>query len=145
MPKRPSSQPKSTPNRSTRAHPHTSDSEDYSIETTQPTSTLEKSRNVAKKRTSNIHQLLETKRQTSRKTTASTSHAVKKPKRRYRPGALALKEIRRFQKSTELLIRKAPFHRLVREIATGYKTDLRFQSSALECLQVIPAELTLHS
>jgi len=81
MPKRPSSQPKSTPNRSTRAHPHTSDSEDYSIEATQPTSTLEKSRNVAKKRTSNIHQLLETKRQTSRKTTASTSHAVKKPNR----------------------------------------------------------------
>merc|ERR1712216_986749 len=40
-----------------------------------------------------------------------------KTKRRYKPGTLALKEIRKFQKSTELLIRKAPFCRLVREIS----------------------------
>jgi hypothetical protein len=41
--------------------------------------------------------------------------AIKRP-RRYRPGTVALREIRRFQKGTELLIRKAPFQRLVREI-----------------------------
>ena len=41
---------------------------------------------------------------------------VKKP-HRYRPGTVALREIRRYQKSTELLIRKLPFQRLVREIA----------------------------
>lgn len=51
---------------------------------------------------------------------------VKKP-HRYRPGTVALREIRKFQKSTDLLIRKLPFQRLVREIASEYKNDLRFQ------------------
>ena len=59
---------------------------------------------------------------------------VKKP-HRYRPGIVALREIRKYQKSTELLIRKIPFQRLVRDVAADYKSDLRFQSSALECLQ----------
>ena len=59
---------------------------------------------------------------------------VKKP-HRYRPGTVALREIRKYQKSTELLIRKLPFQRLVREIATEYKSDLRFQSSAVLALQ----------
>ena len=61
---------------------------------------------------------------------------VKKP-RRYRPGTLALREIRKYQKSTELLIRKLPFQRLVREIAQDlfpFK-DLRFQSTAILALQ----------
>ncbi|KAI9600386.1 hypothetical protein H4Q26_000167 [Puccinia striiformis f. sp. tritici PST-130] len=40
-------------------------------------------------------------------------------------GTVALREIRRYQKSTELLIRKLPFQRLVREIAQDFKTDLR--------------------
>jgi histone H3 len=48
---------------------------------------------------------------------------------------VALQEIRRYQKSTEMLIRRAPFHRLVREIACDYKTDLKFQSAALAALQ----------
>ena len=55
---------------------------------------------------------------------------------RYRPGTVALREIRRYQKSTELLIRKLPFQRLVREIAQDFKTDLRFQSAAIGALQV---------
>ena len=59
---------------------------------------------------------------------------VKKP-HRYRPGTVALREIRRYQKSTELLIRKLPFQRLVREIAQDFKTELRFQSSAVVALQ----------
>uniref|UniRef100_A0A8C4T4A2 Core Histone H2A/H2B/H3 domain-containing protein n=1 Tax=Erpetoichthys calabaricus TaxID=27687 RepID=A0A8C4T4A2_ERPCA len=54
---------------------------------------------------------------------------------RYRPGTVALREIRRYQKSTELLIRKLPFQRLLREIAQDFKTDLRFQSSAVMVLQ----------
>ncbi|CAL4252428.1 unnamed protein product [Meganyctiphanes norvegica] len=53
----------------------------------------------------------------------------------HRPGTVALREIRRYQKSTELLIRKLPFQRLVREIAQDFKTDLRFQSSAVMALQ----------
>ena len=54
---------------------------------------------------------------------------------RYRAGTAALKDIRHFQKTTALLIRKLPFQRLVREIAQDYKTDLRFQSVAILCLQ----------
>uniref|UniRef100_A0A671TNW0 Histone H3 n=1 Tax=Sparus aurata TaxID=8175 RepID=A0A671TNW0_SPAAU len=57
---------------------------------------------------------------------APATGGVKKP-HRYRPGTVALREIRRYQKSTELLIRKLPFQRLVREIAQDFKTDLRFQ------------------
>jgi len=65
---------------------------------------------------------------------APATAGVKKP-HRYRPGTVALREIRKYQKSTELLIRKLPFQRLVREIATEFKTDLRFQSSAVLALQ----------
>ena len=65
---------------------------------------------------------------------APATGGVKKP-HRYRPGTVALREIRRYQKSTELLIRKLPFQRLVREIAQDFKTDLRFQSSAVAALQ----------
>jgi histone H3 len=64
---------------------------------------------------------------------------VKKP-HRYRPGTVALREIRRFQKNTDLLIRKAPFQRLVREmvqkdLTLGVRSDLRFQSTAMLALQ----------
>ncbi|EDW45603.1 GM18811 [Drosophila sechellia] len=65
---------------------------------------------------------------------APATGGVKKP-HRYRPGTVALREIRRYQKSSELLIRKLPFQRLVREIAQDFKTDLRFQSSAVMALQ----------
>ena len=65
---------------------------------------------------------------------APATGGVKKP-HRYRPGTVALREIRRFQKSTELLIRKLPFQRLVREIASEYRNELRFQSSAVLALQ----------
>ena len=54
---------------------------------------------------------------------------------RYRPGTVALREIRKFQKSTDLLIRKLPFQRVVREIAGEFKSDLRFQSQAVLALQ----------
>ena len=56
----------------------------------------------------------------ARKTSAATTGGVKKP-HRFRPGTVALREIRRYQKSTELLIRKLPFQRLVREIAQDFK------------------------
>lgn len=66
--------------------------------------------------------------------TAPANGGFKKP-HRFRPGTVALREIRKYQKSTDLLIRKLPFERLVREIAAGIKVDLRFQSSALLALQ----------
>ncbi|KAK0133083.1 histone H3.3 [Merluccius polli] len=75
----------------------------------------------------------------ARKSAPSTG-GVKKP-HRYRPGTVALREIRRYQKSTELLIRKLPFQRLVREIAQDFKTDLRFQSAAIGALQAITVPL----
>ncbi|KAM7341147.1 histone H2A-like [Cochliomyia hominivorax] len=72
--------------------------------------------------------------QAAARKSAPATGGVKKP-HRYRPGTVALREIRRYQKSTELLIRKLPFQRLVREIAQDFKTDLRFQSSAVMALQ----------
>lgn len=70
----------------------------------------------------------------AKKSSGTTSSGLKKP-HRFRPGTVALREIRKYQKSTELLVRKLPFQRLVREIAQEYKTDLRFQSSAVLALQ----------
>uniref|UniRef100_A0A915DYF5 Histone H2A/H2B/H3 domain-containing protein n=1 Tax=Ditylenchus dipsaci TaxID=166011 RepID=A0A915DYF5_9BILA len=62
------------------------------------------------------------------------ARSIKKP-HRYRPGTVALREIRRYQKSNDLLIRKLPFQRLVREIAQDYKQDLRFQGFTMLALQ----------
>ena len=52
---------------------------------------------------------------------AGVAGAAHKKPHRYRPGTVALREIRKYQKSTELLIRKLPFQRLVREIAQESK------------------------
>ena len=54
---------------------------------------------------------------------------------RFRPGTVALRQIRKYQKSTDLLLRKLPFQRLIREVAADYKVDLRFQASAIEAIQ----------
>jgi histone H3/H4 len=54
---------------------------------------------------------------------------------RFRAGTVTLREIRKYQKSTDLLIRKLPFQQLVREIASGFRRDNRFQSSAITALQ----------
>ena len=59
---------------------------------------------------------------------------VRKP-HRYRPSTKWLREIRHFQKNSDLLIRKVPFQRLVKEIAQEFKQDLRFQTSAILALQ----------
>ena len=69
----------------------------------------------------------------ARKSSPATS-GVKKP-HRYRPGTVALRDIRRYQKSTQLLISKMPFQRLVREIAQNIRQNLRFQSSTIIALQ----------
>ena len=65
---------------------------------------------------------------------APSMGGLKKP-HRFRPGTVAIREIKRYQKSTELLIKRLPFERLVREIAQTYKSDLRFQASAVVALQ----------
>uniref|UniRef100_UPI00398EE790 histone H3-like n=1 Tax=Pristiophorus japonicus TaxID=55135 RepID=UPI00398EE790 len=65
---------------------------------------------------------------------APATGGVKKP-HRYKPGTVALREICCYQKSTELLMRKLPFQRLVQKIVQDFKIDLRFQSSAVMALQ----------
>ena len=76
---------------------------------------------------------------------ASRNIAVKAPhkpppcqmqkKRRFRPGTVALREIQWYQKSTDLLIRRAPFQRVMYEIMRGFRNDLRIQAVAIKGLQ----------
>ncbi|GAA5962006.1 hypothetical protein JCM3765_007195 [Sporobolomyces pararoseus] len=77
--------------------------------------------------------------------------AAKKKPHRFRPGTVALREIRHYQKSTDLLLRRLPFARLVREIATDFFDDetgdqvgLRWQSSALLALQEATEAYLVH-
>ncbi|CAG8959543.1 hypothetical protein HYFRA_00001443 [Hymenoscyphus fraxineus] len=68
-------------------------------------------------------------------------------RRRYRPGTLALKEIRRYQNSTDLLMRKLPFSRLVREIAAYTRPpgeEMRWQSQAIMALQEASEAFLVH-
>lgn len=67
------------------------------------------------------------------KSGATTSGAPRK--HRFRPGTVAMRTIAKLQKGTELLLRKAPFQRLVRSVATSQKEHLRWQSSAVLALQ----------
>ena len=68
-----------------------------------------------------------------------------KAKRRYKPGTLALKEIRKFQKSTELLIRKAPFCRLVREISNEVSPEpFRYTAESLLAIQEATEDFLVH-
>ena len=65
---------------------------------------------------------------------APVPQGVKKPFK-YRPGTVALREIRKYQKSTDLLIPKLPFMRLIKEITQDFKTDLQWQKNALQAIQ----------
>ena len=67
------------------------------------------------------------------KKTAPAEGGMKK-KHRFRPGTVALREIKRYQKATDLLIAKAPFQRFVRAICDGIDGQLRFQAQALLAL-----------
>ena len=77
----------------------------------------------------------------SSKKTQSQSHNMLKKKsapaeggikkRRFRPGTVALREIKRYQKSVDCVIQRAPFQRLVRDITLRMDADLRFASQAM--------------
>lgn len=60
---------------------------------------------------------------------------MKKKAHRFRPGTVAIREIRKYQKSGDLLLKKAPFQRLVKEIAQEFRTELRFQGGAIAAIQ----------
>ncbi|PQE16552.1 histone H3-like centromeric cse-4 protein [Rutstroemia sp. NJR-2017a WRK4] len=70
-----------------------------------------------------------------------------KKRRRYKPGTLALREIRTYQKSTDLLLLKLPFSRLVREIALTLRPQgegMRWQSQAIQALQESAEAFLVH-
>ncbi|KAG7096853.1 hypothetical protein E1B28_004261 [Marasmius oreades] len=88
-----------------------------------------------------------------RRQSDANANAPPTRKHRFRPGTVALREIRKYQKSTDLLIRKLPFSRLVREIAGDMTTDmnenydtggLRWTSSALQALQEATEAFLVH-
>ncbi|XP_005751366.1 histone H3-like centromeric protein A isoform X2 [Pundamilia nyererei] len=91
---------------------------------------------VPAQRTSSV-----TSQRTSSVTSPSRSGVPGQPpvspkKRKFRPGTRALKEIRKYQKSTDLLLRKAPFARLVHEVCQSFSRErLRWQVYALLALQ----------
>ncbi|XP_068577527.1 histone H3-like centromeric protein A isoform X2 [Cebidichthys violaceus] len=71
-----------------------------------------------------------------RRSGVSNEPRVSPRKRRFRPGTRALMEIRKYQKSTDLLLRKGPFSRLVREVCQSFSGEaLRWQVYALMALQ----------
>ena len=71
----------------------------------------------------------------AKKASTARRKAEGKKKHRFRPGTVALREIRRFQKSTELLIRQAPFRRLVREYVQDCRMNMRISPQAFKALQ----------
>ena len=88
-----------------------------------------------KERTMLGHQVLDWMDEQKRKIHEARMQGRQVKPHRYQAGTAALQDICHFQKTTALLIRKLPFQRLVREIAKDFKTDLRFQSAAILCLQ----------
>ncbi|KAG2156142.1 histone-fold-containing protein [Suillus clintonianus] len=88
-----------------------------------------------------------------READAEDEQGQSRKKRRYRPGTIALREIRKYQRSTDLLLRRLPFSRVVREIAMDMMTDtnyergeagLRWQSSAIMALQEATEAFLVH-
>ncbi|KAK1422267.1 hypothetical protein QVD17_25258 [Tagetes erecta] len=114
-------------------NPNLFDLQNHQLSSTVLNLTMARTKQTARKSTGGKAPRKQLATKAARKS-APTTGGVKKP-HRYRPGTVALREIRKYQKSTELLIRKLPFQRLVREIAQDFKTDLRFQSHAVLALQ----------
>jgi hypothetical protein len=78
----------------------------------------------ALKKRNAVQQEAQAQQATKRPTTGEKKPPGEKPRRRYRPGVAALMEIRKYQKSTEPLIRKLPFSRLVRELSNNATSHL---------------------
>ena len=133
------------PRKTVRGQPKPSTSAQQRLKPKKPSAQLVKEAQAELKR------ILAEKREEKRKKAAARmakKSSQKAPKGgvkkcyRYRPGTVALKQIRQYQKSTDLLIRKLPFQRLVREIACDSEViksplcgKVRFQSAAIMALQ----------
>jgi len=96
---------------------------------------MARTKQVAKKNTGGAAPRKLMAKKVANKTLPSDGVSAVARKHRYRPGTVALLEIRRYQKSTELLLRKLPFQRLLREIAQDFRSELRFQSQAILAIQ----------
>ncbi|KPA82691.1 putative histone H3 variant [Leptomonas pyrrhocoris] len=94
---------------------------------------------VAKRPSKNVasRKMHKASRATAKKEAKSPRASANGAKRqhRWRPGTVALREVRKYQHSTDALIQRAPFRRLVREIVTTFKDTIRMSSSALEAIQ----------
>jgi histone H3 len=76
------------------------------------------------------------KASSAKKKTAAAEGGIKKERKfRFRPGTVAIREIKRYQKSTTFLLARAPFQRFIRAICEGIDAQLRFQAQALLALQ----------
>jgi histone H3 len=105
------------------------------VETTQNTKASKGKKNVASNaKGSKANSTAASKSKAIVKKTAPAEGGMKK-KFRFRPGTVALREIKKYQKATELLLAKAPFQRFVRAICDGIDGQLRFQANALLALQ----------
>jgi len=71
----------------------------------------------------------------TKKTKKGKKSTEEPKKRRWKAGTVALREIRRLQKGSQLLIQRAPFQRLVRDRLKDFKSGLQFKPSALEAVQ----------
>lgn len=97
---------------------------------------MTRTKQTARKSTNPVKRILETKGK-SKISKEPKRDEPKKSKSLLHPiGVDTLEQIRHYQKSTDLLIRKAPFHRLVREITEEIKEDMKYQVDALLALQV---------
>jgi len=76
-----------------------------------------------------------TKRTTKSSSTTSTTSGGGRRQHRFRPGELALQQIRKFQQSTNLVLRKLPFRRLAKEISEDFRPGTRWSVDAMEGLQ----------
>ena len=68
----------------------------------------------------------------------TTQGAISQPGKklyRFKPGTIAMKQIREFQKSVNLLIPRAPFQRVIKEKALRENREIRFQSAAIQAIQ----------
>ena len=95
---------------------------------------MARTKNTARKSHAGIKKPRKQYSKTAKKSVSKATGGIKKP-HRFRPGTVAAREIRKYQKSTELLIRKLPFQRLVKEIAHDIRPETRFQASAVMALQ----------
>ena len=74
-------------------------------------------------------------KKSAKKAGSKKAAAGGKKQMKWRPGTVALRQIRKLQKGTDVLIRKAPFQRMIRAVANGAKSGLRWQAAACAAMQ----------